>query len=321
MEIVEVERKYPIDWELSDNIDNLKNYDSFDEFFKKNNLKLIETVKKAGEDIGYIVTHDDIPYFIKTEQYSKQLLKIFEKFDQDIILSKTNNVPYLYIAFSINEKRYTFYEIFSRTFQEEMNKTNYNLVKILEILCNVCTGLLYLFENKVLHNDLHIKNVMVKSLMISKNIMNIYNYKKNRFHIKSTYGSIVINDFGLSVQITKDITAVKKIYFSFLSRFFPVESLTIIHDDTIFDRIFYIDLWRILYGFISQLKNHIDDKNIFLYTIVSKYIKVCSDVLLYKKLFDYDSVVISLLNKLIFEFNVKTILMRYTDGHVFNITG
>lgn len=282
---------------------NLGKYNNIKKFFSDNKFTIIETEKKIDEVIGYIIGNRDVTFFVKKEKYSPELVEIFEIFNRDKSWGIAPFVPYLYYSAALktnkHENYYCFYETFSLNFAEMIIMTNYDKRTISEVVLNVLVALLYLYERKILHNDLHIKNVMI-NIGDDINTQKIYGYEGNVFSIRSKYDNVVVNDFGLACSIKQSITEIKKIYDGFLARFYYIELLKITHDESIYERIFFIDLWRFLSSILAQIKNNMSDELMDMLQLFNKYNEIATQILLYKNMYGYTSVVTSLIYELIF---------------------
>ena len=281
---------------------NLNKYSDIKKFFKDNNFSIIETEKKMDEPIGYTIGNGDVTFFVKKEKYSNELIEIFNIFNRDKSWGIAPFVPYLYYSASLGSKKnqyYCFYETFSLNLAELLVMSNYEARTISEVIITVLIALLYFYDQKILHNDLHVKNVMI-NIGDDVRIRNIYVHDNDVFTVMSKYRDIVVNDFGLSCSTKQNIVEIKKIYDAFLARFYYIELLKVSHDESIYERIFFIDLWRFLSSVLSQIKNNMNDDLMSMLLLFNKYVEISTQILLYKNMYDYKSVVISLIYEMIF---------------------
>jgi serine/threonine protein kinase len=285
---------------------DLEKYTDIKKFIKDKSFKVIETEKKIDDIVGYTIGNGDVTFFVKKEKYNPELLEMFSIFNKDKSWGIAPFVPYLYYSNSLKADKlnnyYCFYETFSLNFLELSIIESHEPRIILEVVITVLIALLYLYDKKIVHNDLHVKNVMIN---IGQDMVeNVYATGDHVFKLKTKYKNIVINDFGLAyIMKHNNINDTKKVYDSFLSRFYYIDFLRIVHDESIYERVYYIDLWRFLSSTLSIIKNNLSDELMQTFTLLSKYNDIVTKILLYESMYDYKSVVSSIIYELIFIHN------------------
>jgi serine/threonine protein kinase len=216
---------------------------SYPELIEKNLSKYV------GNKLIKIVTEEEITLFIKPKEQTQKkeiLYKIKKKVNE-------GNQLFIYPLLIYGNQNSVIYDWYDLNFHEIINdfyhKNNFRF--LINCIQRILIAIENLYEMKICHFDLHLKNILYNETVRSEWVFNTSNGK---YKFTDCPYEIVIGDFGLSLSFEDD--KYKDEILFFYKNFFPLIYFTV-SEKKILSQYGYqfLDLWRFLKTLLNNLSN------------------------------------------------------------------
>jgi hypothetical protein len=282
---------------------------------KYKNFKIIKEEKYKNSEILFLYDKINKIYFIvkedKTNSDKNNVKEIYNKINSIISSGKNPNFISTFCVIYLSKKRNLYFqEYYSYDFYNLLKNHNgfnkYNKIKIfINIIQRILLCIINLLDNDIIHNDLHLKNILIN--------------KSDDYSDTEFYNKILLNSYGYSVAITDFNNSFIKYNTievnNFLMKFFALEFLKFKNkiNKTI---IYCFDLYIFLISIKSTISDIMNNNLRNINNIIHKYIIIIKNLInesikgkTIKKNKIYD-IIVNIVDSLFYEDSNKKIKMN-----------
>ena len=181
-----------------------------------NQYKVIKDLEGGEQGIVQLISDSNNIYVLKkVEKNDKDSQKNFER-EQSIMNQLNNknhpNIMKIFRCFEDQEYYYCIYEYIdgqtleklSEKYKQKNQQLEQNL--IISILKGIINGLIFLEQNKILHRDIQLENIMISN----KNEIKIIDFGRSRFCEDIIIGTLIAKKGFISPEMYNAINSGKK---------------------------------------------------------------------------------------------------------------